>query len=380
MSWMSRRSRAGTRGRSSCGQVLAVEDDRAAGRLLQADDQPADRGLAAAGLADQAERLARADVEDYVGDRADRADLALQHRAAGHREVLHQVLGREHDSSPTAAVSGEGLPPAGPTCGRPPQLAVDRASARADREEAAVDGASGVLAARARARSVAAAVRSRTGTAARTGSRAAGRSGPAAGRGWCTAARWPSGRLLRQRAEQRLGVGVARVGEQRGVSVVSTILPAYMTATRSARPAITPRSWVTRMTAMPSRCRRSSISSRICFWIVTSSAVVGSSAISSFGSQASAIAIITRWRMPPENWCGYSSTRSAGLRHADQAEHLDGPVQGLLLGRRPRCSRTASAICSPTVIVGFSEVSGSWKIMPISLPRIWRISSSARAG
>ena len=43
------------------------------------------------------------------------------------------------------------------------------------------------------------------------------------------------------------------------------------------------------------------MSSRICAWIVTSRAVVGSSAISSRGSQASAIAIITRWRMPPEN-------------------------------------------------------------------------------
>ena len=39
---------------------------------------------------------------------------------------------------------------------------------------------------------------------------------------------------------------------------------------------------------------------------------------------------------------------------------------------------TASAICLPTVIVGFSEVSGSWKIMPISLPRTWRIFSSGR--
>ena len=38
--------------------------------------------------------------------------------------------------------------------------------------------------------------------------------------------------------------------------------------------------------------------------MVTSSAVVGSSASSSLGSLASAIAIITRWRMPPENWCG----------------------------------------------------------------------------
>ena len=37
---------------------------------------------------------------------------------------------------------------------------------------------------------------------------------------------------------------------------------------------------------------------------VTSSAVVGSSAISSFGFSAIAMAIIARCRMPPENWCG----------------------------------------------------------------------------
>ena len=46
------------------------------------------------------------------------------------------------------------------------------------------------------------------------------------------------------------------------------------------------------------------ISRMICAWIVTSSAVVGSSAISTSGSSESAIAIITRWRMPPENSCG----------------------------------------------------------------------------
>ena len=45
-------------------------------------------------------------------------------------------------------------------------------------------------------------------------------------------------------------------------------------------------------------------SAMICTWIVTSSAVVGSSAISSRGEQAIAIAVTTRWRMPPENWCG----------------------------------------------------------------------------
>ena len=60
-------------------------------------------------------------------------------------------------------------------------------------------------------------------------------------------------------------------------------------------------SWVISTSAMP-RSRCSDISrSRICFWIVTSSAVVGSSAISSSGLQAIAIAIITRWFMPPES-------------------------------------------------------------------------------
>jgi hypothetical protein len=48
------------------------------------------------------------------------------------------------------------------------------------------------------------------------------------------------------------------------------------------------------------------MSSSTCAWIVTSSAVVGSSASSSFGLQASAMAMTTRCFMPPENWCGYS--------------------------------------------------------------------------
>jgi len=41
--------------------------------------------------------------------------------------------------------------------------------------------------------------------------------------------------------------------------------------------------------------------------------VVGSSAISSAGRQTSAMAIITRCFIPPESWCGYSSTRCSGL-------------------------------------------------------------------
>ena len=52
---------------------------------------------------------------------------------------------------------------------------------------------------------------------------------------------------------------------------------------------------------MPSRVCVSLSSLRICACTVTSSAVVGSSAISRSGSFASAMAIITRWRWPPES-------------------------------------------------------------------------------
>ena len=43
------------------------------------------------------------------------------------------------------------------------------------------------------------------------------------------------------------------------------------------------------------------ISSITAAWVVTSRPVVGSSAISRLGRQASAMAIITRWHIPPES-------------------------------------------------------------------------------
>ena len=46
------------------------------------------------------------------------------------------------------------------------------------------------------------------------------------------------------------------------------------------------------------------IRSMICAWMVTSSAVVGSSAIRIFGLHARAIAIITRCLIPPDISCG----------------------------------------------------------------------------
>ena len=59
-----------------------------------------------------------------------------------------------------------------------------------------------------------------------------------------------------------------------------------------------------RMIAVPNSSWTLLITLSTWAWTVTSSAVVGSSAMSSAGFRATAIAIITRWRMPPENWCG----------------------------------------------------------------------------
>ena len=111
----------------------------------------------------------------------------------------------------------------------------------------------------------------------------------------------------------------------------STIRPAYITATRSAISATTPRSWVIRIIAIPSSSRSRASSSRIWAWVVTSSAVVGSSAISSFGSLrerhrdhrplAHAARELVRVVVDP----------ASGVGNADQLEQLDrAPARRLL--------------------------------------------------
>ena len=160
---------------------------------------------------------------------------------------------------------------------------------------------------------------------------------------------------------------------------ISTISPAYITATRSASCATTPRSCVMSRIAMPrSACRRRS-SSRICAWMVTSSAVVASSAISTSGSAASAAAIITRWRSPPESWNGYSSSRRAASGMPTASSSSSG---ARARGRRPlwpRWRSITSMICRPTVSTGLSEVAGSWKIIATRRPRTARIATSGSA-
>ena len=75
---------------------------------------------------------------------------------------------------------------------------------------------------------------------------------------------------------------------------------------------------------MPSRSRNSCINARICAWIVTSSAVVGSSAMRMSGSLAIAIAIITRWRWPPRELVRIGVEPALGVAEADQVQQFEG--------------------------------------------------------
>ena len=104
--------------------------------------------------------------------------------------------------------------------------------------------------------------------------------------------------------EQVLGVGVPLLVEQVDGAVVSITCPPKRTTTRSVISATAPRSWVMNTTPAEVSAARSLMRSKICAWIVTSSAVVGSSAIRTCGRHASAMAIMTRWHMPPDSWWG----------------------------------------------------------------------------
>ena len=72
------------------GDVRPVEQDLARRRVDEPEQQPADGRLAAARLADEAERLAPADLEAHAVDGLDEPDGPLED-AALDREVLDQV-------------------------------------------------------------------------------------------------------------------------------------------------------------------------------------------------------------------------------------------------------------------------------------------------
>ena len=97
---------------------------------------------------------------------------------------------------------------------------------------------------------------------------------------------------------------------------------------------------------------------RTCAWIETSSAATDSSRISTRGSAASARAIATRWRWPPDSARG--SARDLALVEADQV--------GQLARRAPRRSSRRAAAVQPQHLVdrllGASGAGRGWSTGP----------------
>ena len=99
---------------------------------------------------------------------------------------------------------------------------------------------------------------------------------------------------------------------------------------------------------------------------MTSSAVVGSSPITIAGSHASAIAIIARWRIPPESSCGYALARFFGIptRSSSSAARFREASRGW-----PSRISIGSAIWSPTRRTGLSAFIAPWNTIEISRQR-----------
>ena len=213
----------------------------------------------------------------------------------------------------------------------------------------------------------------RRGSEARSGTRAAARSGPADGRGIDSRrpSRIPSPSICGSAASSASVYGCSGRSKRSRAEACSTICPAYMTTMSFAVSATTPMSCVMMITPMSWVVRSSWNRSSTPACTVTSSAVVGSSAISSFGLHASAIAIITR--------CACRVTvrvvvELGRVRDVDLFEQLDRPLPRLLLVH-VEVSPERLGDLDPIVSVGFSDVIGSWKIIAMSRPRM---SSSSR--
>jgi hypothetical protein len=109
-------------------------------------------------------------------------------------------------------------------------------------------------------------------------------------------------------------------------------------------PAMTPRSWVIMMTLAPVASLAVWSTSRTWACTVTSSAVLGSSAMSRSGSLAIAIAMTARWRMPPEYSWGYARARCGAFGMPTRSSSSTARRFASCLVPVPRrCASTASA-------------------------------------
>ena len=137
----------------------------------------------------------------------------------------------------------------------------------------------------------------------------------------------------------------------------------------SQLPATTAKSWLIKRSAVPNSARSRRKSARIPASTVTSSAVVGSSAINSPGPAISAIAISTRWRSPPDSSCGYCCSRAAGSGTCTRSS-IASAAWRAAAAPSGRCARTVSVSCVPILRCGVSAACGSWNTKPTRAPRM----------
>ena len=230
--------------------------------------QPGHRRLARSGLAHQPERLARRGSRSRRRRRPGPRRSSRRSTRAADREVLAQTPRPTTSAAPPSvatAALGRGSTAYRVRASRRASSSSARHAPDAARSVARRSTATGVLDARRLAR-------------ARTGRRSGSPTGHASGVGTCpgiTLSGSPGGVVWGIDASSPAEYGWrgrAKIGSS-GAS--STTWPAYITTTRSQMSATTPRSWVTKTIAIPvSRCSTRS-RSRICAWIVTSSAVGG---------------------------------------------------------------------------------------------------------
>src|SRR5690606_18595833 len=286
------------------GRVLrhrrAAEADLALRRRLEADEHLRHGRLARAGLADDAERAAAPHLDADVVHRV-HAVRAEQRARAGREDDVHVP---QLDDGRLAVVRGAVPGALGRVGGahRAPPVVIGAVPAPT--------GSAGGIATRCWPSSSTARRTGRT-SSPRSGcdERGANRSPVGKSRGdgtvpgiWCSRVERCS---IDSTAPSRPCVYSWRGSASSSpVGACSTTWPAYMTVMRCAISATSARSWLTKTIANPSFSRSSSSSATTWAWTVTSRAVVGSSAMMSFGSRVSAMAMSTRWRWPPESSCG----------------------------------------------------------------------------
>ncbi len=211
-----------------------------------------------------------------------------------------------------------------------------------------------------------ASARSRTGTGDGTGIPAADSPDPARCRAARSSTGGPRGRSRARPSAARActGARAARGSPRSGRAPRSC--PRYSTAVSSQSCSTTARLCEISTYASPRSRRSLAMSSRIRACTVTSSALVGSSRTSTRGSTESARAIATRWRWPPESWCGYRP-RHLGVE-ADLGEQRGDARRRPLARGTILCARRGSAIVEPIRARGSSDVVGSWNTICTCAP------------